>query len=92
MENQHRKIKGYRELNQNEIDLMNKAKNLESQCLALYDEIGNQLRLQHEIGNQESVERLHDSRATVWLESGRGGIEAGFMFFIRAIAQPQTKG
>ena len=28
MENQHRKIKGYRELNQSEIDLMNRVKSL----------------------------------------------------------------
>ena len=32
MENQHRKIAGYRELSQGEIDLMNEAKELAEKC------------------------------------------------------------
>lgn len=32
MENQHRKIKGYRELTQHEIDLMNEGKELAEKC------------------------------------------------------------
>jgi hypothetical protein len=32
MDNQHKKIKGYRDLSQQEIDLMNEAKELASQC------------------------------------------------------------
>ena len=35
MENQHNKIKGYRDLSQEEIDLMNEAKELAEQCGAL---------------------------------------------------------
>lgn len=32
MDNQHQKIKGYRDLNQDEIDLMNEGKALAEQC------------------------------------------------------------
>ena len=32
MENQHKKIKGYRDLSQEEIDLMNECKDLASKC------------------------------------------------------------
>lgn len=32
MDNQHKKIKGYRDLSQEEIDLMNEAKSLADQC------------------------------------------------------------
>ena len=35
MDNQHKKIKGYRDLTQDEIDLMNKTKDLADQCGAL---------------------------------------------------------
>lgn len=35
MDNQHRKIAGYRELNQNEIDLMNKVKEKGPELTAL---------------------------------------------------------
>lgn len=40
MENQHRKIKGYRELTQREIDAMNSIKALEKDALALMGQLG----------------------------------------------------
>lgn len=39
MENQHRKIKGYRELNAEEIALMNEAKALAEKCGALIQKL-----------------------------------------------------
>lgn len=41
MENQHRKITGYRELSKEEIDLMNEAKELAKQCGAFIEKLGN---------------------------------------------------
>ena len=41
MENQHRKIIGYRELSKEEIDLMNEAKELAKQCGALMEKLEN---------------------------------------------------
>lgn len=39
MENQHQKIKGYRDLSQEEIDLMNEAKELAQKCGELSDKL-----------------------------------------------------
>lgn len=39
MENQHEKIKGYRDLSQDEIDLMNEGKVLAEQCGALIEKL-----------------------------------------------------
>ena len=39
MENQHQQIKGYRELDQYEIDLMNEAKALAEQCSELIERL-----------------------------------------------------
>jgi len=39
VENQHRQIKGYRELSQEEIDLMNEGKALAEQCGAYIDKL-----------------------------------------------------
>lgn len=39
MENQHQKIKGYRDLTQEEIDLMNKGKELAVACGAFIEEL-----------------------------------------------------
>lgn len=39
MENQHRQIKGYRELNQQEIDLMNEVKSLGPLLQSVYEKL-----------------------------------------------------
>ncbi|MGH1542151.1 MAG: DUF7681 family protein [Arenicella sp.] len=39
MENQHKKIKGYRDLTQEEIDLMNRCKALAESCGELIDDL-----------------------------------------------------
>ena len=39
MDNQHKKIKGYRDLSQEEIDLMNECKALAMQCGAMIDKL-----------------------------------------------------
>lgn len=39
MDNQHKQIKGYRDLSQEEIDLMNEAKELAEKCGALVEKL-----------------------------------------------------
>ena len=89
MDNQHQKIKGYRELSQAEIDLMNEGKALAEQCgayiaklrthtgLASYDAAGNEAR----------TDLVLDQR---WISIGATGLQRGFMAVIRGIAQPTT--
>lgn len=49
MENQHRKIKGYRELSQEEIDLMNRIKEKGTELLALQAELVGRLNTDLEV-------------------------------------------
>lgn len=71
MDNQHRKIAGYRELSQQEIDAMNAVK-------AKAEEVGQQLDA---LRNMAGIDR----RA---LAIARTELQTGFMWAVRAIAQP----
>lgn len=67
MENQHRKIKGYRELSQEEIDLMNRIKIKGAELLALANELAGRLDTDEEtkrLAARRSVEG-HKSVADV---------------------------
>ena len=73
MENQHQKIKGYRELSQEEIDLMNEGKELAEKCGEFI----------------KDLEGMVDTdKRNVAL--GKTNLQQGFMWSIRAIAQPTT--
>ena len=79
MENQHQKIKGYRDLSQEEIDLMNEdlmneGKQLAEMCRLYVDKL-------------ENRGMYIDAR---WLNIGRTDLQKGFMAVIRSIAQPTT--
>ena len=91
MDNQHRKISGYRDLTQDEIDLMNEAKALEAKCLALHAKIGTALHRQSNSGDGAEHTRLDKARACRWHAIARTDIETGFMALVRAIAQPQPR-
>jgi len=79
MENQHRKISGYRELSQDEINCMNKIKALAEEVGKLIDYLG--ATHAHTLGNQI------DPR---WLSDGKTDLQKGFMSLVRAVAQPTT--
>jgi hypothetical protein len=74
MENQHRKITGYRELTQEDINLMNKGKELAEQ-------VGAYINLLQAHGDGL------DQRAVAL---GKTHLQTGFMWAIRGIAQPTT--
>ncbi len=76
MDNQHKKIKGYRDLSQGEIDLMNEAKEMAEKVGELI------LKL------EDSADDLNLDGG--WLELGKRDLQTGFMKVIRAIAQPTT--
>ena len=95
MKDQHKKISGYRDLTQDEIDLMNEAKELEARVLAFHSKIGACLNQQDNDAmiTQDEAEklRLDKSQARRWHSIARTEIETGFMALVRAIAQPQPK-
>ena len=83
------RISGYRELTQQEIDLMNEAKDLEAKCLALHQKIGN--RLGDQVLDPSDHKRLDAAGGFRWHAIARTDIETGFMALVRSIAQPQPR-
>lgn len=71
MDNQHKKITGYRDLSQGEIDGMNSIKALEADAGALFQQIS-------------KIDGV-DQRT---LALAKTNLQQGFMWFVRAIAQP----
>lgn len=80
MENQHRKISGYRELSQEEIDLMNEIK-------AHGRELG---RLINRVNNVNAGdEKARDSEAFRWSAIAKTDLQTGIMALTRAVAKPE---
>lgn len=81
MDNQHKHIKGYRDLSKEEIELMNEAKVLAMRV----GELCEKLKSLAPPNTQSSIGI--DGR---WLAIGTTDLQKGFMAVIRAIARPQT--
>ena len=77
MDNQHRKIKGYRDLSQAEIDLMNKIKEKAAEVGELCEELN--------LATFTHSEEKPDGR---WLSIGTTDLQKGFMALTRSIAKP----
>lgn len=92
MENQHRQIKGYRELNQTEIDLMNRIKSFGPQLQELCEDIEKHLDTQRNSAfmgqGVDEIERLDHAEPTTWLFEGKHTLQVGLMKLTRSIAQP----
>ena len=82
MENQHKLIKGYRDLSQEEIDLMNEGKELSAKV----GEWIAKLEIATTQTNGVSIYTV-DLR---WLAIGKTDLQKGFMSAIRSIARPTT--
>ena len=96
MENQHRKISGYRELTLTEIELMNRIKAFGPQLEELLKDIENHLSKQHNDAsgvrtpvNQSELFRLTSAEPYSWLALGKKELQTGLMFLTRAVAQPE---
>lgn len=74
MDNQHKQIKGYRDLSQEEIDAMNEGKVLAEQVGAW-------------VAKLKAGGTALDQR---WVAIGATHLQQGFMAAIRGIAQPTT--
>lgn len=79
MENQHRKISGYRELNQDEIDLMNEIKAVGNTLKQLHDRAASRIKQNLAVDGAEQMR---------WLSIGRTHYQQGLMALTRAIAAP----
>lgn len=100
MENQHRKITGYRELNAEEIALMNEIKELGPQIEAVVLKVQAHVKKQRdacllveqivEITNQAEHDRLNDATPERFSALAKTDFQTGLMYLVRAVAQPST--
>lgn len=103
MENQHRKIRGYRELSEAEIALMNKIKELgplieavelqvrdhvAAQEIAAYNGKDNAQSKDEADKYQEELVRLHEASPRRFVELAKTQFQTGLMYLTRAVAQP----
>lgn len=95
MNNQHRKIKGYRELSQEEIDLMNRIKaegvRLQALIVDLRQHVTNQFTARNEMEKVESEEelcRLHAATPYNWINVAEMELQTALMKLTRSVAQP----
>lgn len=95
MKDQHTKIKGYRDLSQVEIDLMNRVKSLGVEIESLISEVQEHLNTQalnavvKESDPDEAI-RIDHAQPGKWLESSKTDLQVGIMKLVRSIAQPGT--
>jgi hypothetical protein len=88
MDNQHKKITGYRDLSQEEIDLMNEGKALAEQCGAYIEKLrARDKAIAQTPPTSGDAPRSLDQR---WISIGATDLQRGFMAVIRGIAQPTT--
>jgi predicted nuclease with TOPRIM domain len=87
MDNQHKKIKGYRDLNQQEIDLMNRIKEKAEEVGELVNEL--EVVRATNMENSESF-TTQDVEAARCLSIAKGKLQTGFMWFVRAVALPES--
>lgn len=86
MDNQHKKIKGYRDLSQTEIDLMNKIKAKGEELKSLLEEAENSLyEMKNPALNQDGLDDVNR-----YLELAKDNLQQGLMWFVRAVARPQS--
>ena len=90
MENQHQKIKGYRDLTQNEIDLMNEIKIKGQELSELMSDVNTHLTEQHgmSFGNEVERQRINQSDPCKWFQIAETHFQQGLMALTRAVAQP----
>lgn len=92
MDNQHKQIKGYRDLTQKEIDLMNKIKSLAEEVGKLVDEV---LEQESDLYSESGYELYKETYGNLddnfmWIESAKKDLQLGFMMLTRAVAKPTT--
>lgn len=90
MENQHKKIKGYRDLSQAEIDLMNEIKEKSLEIETLLQKVSAHVDGQFESENQDDLDRLKKADPKKWADWAASGFQNNFMMLVRAVAQPTS--
>lgn len=99
MDNQHKKIKGYRDLSQEEIDLMNEIKEIGPQVQAVIEKVQKHISNQRYSCKCDAGQQVHDLDEWDRLESAtperfaamaKTDFQTGLMYLTRAVAQPTS--
>ena len=94
MENQHRKITGYRELSQYEIDLMNRIKAKGEELGSLVEEVTKHLIDQRDASqlnsSSDEFNRIRRADPVSWAVKGELDLKVGIMALVRSVAQPTS--
>lgn len=90
MDNQHQQIKGYRDLTQAEIDLMNEGEALAQQVGDYIDKLRSYPAAMDRDGHPRVGRAGEPSLDQRWVSVGATQLQQGFMAVIRGIAQPTT--
>ena len=89
MDNQHKKIKGYRDLCQEEIDLMNKIKAHAEDARVLLEEV-QKVRDELQGSMLPPIDRKQYDESKRCLALARTNLQQGYMWFVRGVALPET--
>jgi hypothetical protein len=84
MENQHEAIKGYRDLSQEEVDLMNLIKQKGSELEELCVMLGARARLDSDLNSPEYRD------AARWVAIGKTHMQEGLQAWVRSVARPES--
>ncbi|TCS38467.1 hypothetical protein EDC30_102206 [Paucimonas lemoignei] len=88
MDNQHRKIAGYRELSQEDIDLMNEIKEHGEKTRLLVDKVKMVESARPAVmGDREEFDTALESGR--WIGIAKTHLQQGFMALTRAVAKPK---
>lgn len=99
MDNQHKKIKGYRDLSQAEIDLMNEVKAIGPQVQAVIEKVQKHIATQRyncrcdanmQVLDVEEDRRLDAATPERFAAMAKTDFQTGLMYLVRAVAQPTS--
>ncbi|MCE6123012.1 hypothetical protein ABUE25_00765 [Acinetobacter baumannii] len=97
MDNQHRKINTYRELTQEEVDLMNEIKALGPQIQSIIEKVQSHVSTQRynckcdagqQVHNVDEWDRLEAATPERFAAMAKTKFQTGLMYLVRAVAQP----
>ncbi|HAV2827584.1 TPA: hypothetical protein JH188_003969 [Acinetobacter baumannii] len=97
MDNQHRKINTYRELTQEEVDMMNEIKALGPQIQSIIEKVQSHVSTQRynckcdagqQVHNVDEWDRLEAATPERFAAMAKTEFQTGLMYLVRAVAQP----
>ncbi len=88
MENQHKKIKGYRDLSQQEINMMNDIKQKGIELQELISRVNKFNSSMCQSANAADSQVIEDSESYRWESIAKTHLQQGVMALTRAVAKP----